>query len=255
MLPKIVVGIPCQLHGAYRPFDVCVASLQKYHPEIEVIHGMTGVVPGARNRIVRAAIERKADYIWWLDDDQPFNPGGPGTPEPLGDLERLLAHGKDAVIPLSLRRGAPFMPLIYDDVSDNWNARQHYLQAHESGLIPVAGAGMAGLLIKMSALLKMGDDGWFEFMHPPENFDDYAEDFPFYKRLAASGTQLYCDLDTRFGHAVTCVAYPVKQDGQWTTVLADVGPFVAFPQPVDPEKANRRIVNPHDARRQMQRVS
>ena len=80
----------------------------------------------------------------------------------------------------------------------------------------------------------MGTNGWFEFQHPPTNFDDYAEDFPFYKALAASGVQLYCDLDVRFGHQITSVAYIVRQQGQWVTVLADHEPFVAIPQPVHP---------------------
>ena len=93
---------------------------------------------------------------------------------------------------------------------------------------------MAGLLITTAALREMGPDGWFEFVHPPDNFDDYAEDFPFYRKLADQGVQLYCDLSVRFGHEFTGVAYIVKQQGKWVTVLADSEPFVAFPQPVPP---------------------
>lgn len=251
--PKIVIGIPCPLTGGYRPFDVCVSQFQHLHPEIEVIHGMTGVVPGARNRIVRAALERKADYLWWLDDDQPFNPGGPTSPVPLSDLHKLLAHGLDAVVPLSLRRGAPFLPLLYRSIEDDYFARQRYLIDHEAGLIPIAGAGMAGLLIKTKCLTDLGADGWFEFVHPPDNFDDYAEDFPFYKKLGASGVQLYCDLDVRFGHAVTSVVYPTKQEGKWYTTFADNGPFAMIPQPVDPEARTR--IHLTDQMPRKQRVS
>lgn len=231
--PTILIGIPCDLHGGYRPFDVCVAKLSKYlattdlpfELAAEPYYAMTGVVPAARNRIVREALRVRADYIWFLDDDQPFQEK---------DLEQLFARNVDAVVPLSPRRSAPFLPLLIDAVQDDWNARQHWMSDHEAGLIPVAGAGMAGLLIRTACFAAMGSDGWFEFQHPPTNFDDYAEDFPFYKRLAATGFQLWADLDVRFGHAVTCVAYIVKQQGKWVTVLADHAPFVAFPQPSHP---------------------
>lgn len=230
-LPTVLVAVPCQLQSGYRPFDVILAQFlhqSRQEPrlaEVEVCYGMTGVVAGARNRLVREALSRGVDYVWWLDDDQPFA---------LGDFDKLFAHQLDAVVPLSPRRGAPFLPLIYDSVSGDWTARQHFLADHESGLIPVAGAGMAGLLIRTECFRAIGEDGWFELVHPPTNFDDYAEDFNFYKKLAAAGVQLYCDLDVRFGHAVTSVAYLVKQQGQWVTVLADTEPFVAFPQVKDP---------------------
>lgn len=223
--PRIMVAIPCDEMGGYRPFDVVLAQFLKQTPNADVRYGMTGVVPGARNRLVRMALKEEWDYIWWLDDDQPFHPD---------DMKKLMAHHVDAVVPLSLRRRAPFTPLLYDEVSDIGHARQHWLSDHERGLIKVAGAGMAGLLIKTDCFRAMGTDGWFEFVHPPDNFDDYAEDFPFYKKLGQSGYQLYCDLEVRFGHAVTSVAYPVRQHGKWMTVLADHEPFCGFPQPEHP---------------------
>lgn len=245
-LPRVMVAVPCDETGGYRPFDVVLAQFLKQTPNADVRYGMTGVVVGARNRLVRMALAENWDYIWWLDDDQPFNPGGPQSPQPIGDFEKLMAHGVDAIVPLSLRRRAPFTPLLFDALSDDGHARQHWLSDHERGLIPVAGAGFAGLLIKTECFRKIGTDGWFEFVHPPENFDDYAEDFPFYQKLAAAGYQLHCDLEVRFGHAVTSVAYPVRQHGKWMTVLADHEPFVAFPQPTHPllaETAARKLVS------------
>lgn len=231
-MPKVLIGIPCPVEGGFRPFDVALHKLCARYPkgEIEVFHAMSGVVPAARNRIVREGIKVRADYIWMLDDDQPFDPGE-GTRG--GDLELLLARNVDAVIPLSCRRGSPFFPLIYDTVDgdgeNKWRARQHYMRDHEQGLIKVAGAGLAGLLMKTAIYQQLGSDGWFEFVHPPDNFDDYAEDFPFYRKLEAAGVQLYCDLDVHFGHAFTSVVYLLKQQGKWCTVMADTEPFVAFP--------------------------
>ncbi len=228
--PKILIGVPCHVRGGFRPFDVVLAQVLKITPNATVAYAMTGVLPGARNRIVREAIGGDYDYIWWLDDDQPFNPD---------DLAKLLAHDVDAVVPLSCRRGAPFLPLLYDEIAED-HARQHFLTDHEQGLIKVAAAGFAGLLIRTECFKRMGVDGWFEFTHPPNNFDDYAEDFPFYRKLTEHGIQLYCDLETRFGHAVTAVAYIVKQGGKWVTVLADHEPFVAFPQVAHPLSISSR---------------
>lgn len=231
--PRILVAIPCHLRGGFRPFDAVLAQTLKLTPNATVAYAMTGVLPGARNRLVREAIGGAYDYIWWLDDDQPFAPS---------DLSQLLAHEVDAVVPLSCRRGAPFLPIIYDEVTDDY-ARQHFLTDHETGLIKVAAAGFAGLLIKTECFRRMGEDGWFEFTHPPLNFDDYAEDLPFYRKLAGIGVQLYCDLDTRFGHAILAVAYIVKQHGKWVTVLADHEPFVAFPQVAHPLSIESRPPN------------
>lgn len=243
--PKVLIGIPSlMVKVGFTPFDICLDRLmQGMDPEcVQVFRPMGGVVVRGRNEIVREALRREAEYIWFLDDDQPFHPGGAGRPS---DLDALLARGCEAVLPLSCRRGAPFLPLLYDHVHEQgWIASQRYLLDHESGLIRIAGAGMAGLLIKTAIFREMGADGWFEFVHPPDNFDDYAEDFPFYRKLADLGVQLYCDLDVRFGHEFTGVAYIIKQQGKWVTVLADSAPFVAFPQPAPPHD---KVVAPSPA--------
>jgi len=234
--PRVMVAIPTAKWGAscFRPFDDILSQFQKRHPEVEIRWAMSGVVPGARNRLVRMALQEQFDYIWWLDDDQPFA---------IDDFDKLMAHRLDAVLPLSPRRGAPFMPLIYDSVTDDWNARQHWMAPGEHGLIKIAGGGMAGLLITTECFRKIGTDGWFEFVHTPGNYDDYSEDFPFYRKLEKVGVQLYCDLEVRFGHAVQSVAYIIRQGGKWVTVLADHDPFVAFPQLENPDKS--RIIRPN----------
>lgn len=230
--PQVLIGIPCHMAGGFRPFEIALQRLMEGRHNTHVFYSMTGVLPGARNRIVREAYRIGAEYIWFLDDDQPFFSGDPTRPS---DLDALLAHKLDAVIPLSCRRGAPFLPLLYDFIhNDGWIASQHYLLPEDYGLVPVAASGFAGLLIKTDVFTRMGKDGWFEFTHPPDDFDNYSEDFPFYRKLEKAGVQLYCDLEVRFGHAIQCVAWIVRQDGKWVTALADHEPFVMFPQPMHP---------------------
>lgn len=238
---RVLIGIPCAVSGGYRPFEVALAALLHNRPDTEVFYAMGGVLPGARNRIVREAIKRDAEYVWFLDDDQPFHPGSPGRPS---DLDALLAHELDAVIPLSPRRGAPFLPLLYSHIPEPWIAHQKFLTSADQGVIRVAAAGMAGLLIKTSVLQAMGSDGWFEFIHPPDDFDNYSEDLPFYYHLQKTGVQLHCDLEVRFGHATTSLVYIIRQGSQWITVLADKEPFCGFPQPVHPlalEQPQRKV--------------
>ena len=232
---KILIGIPCHMNSGFQPFEAALDHLIGGRSDVKVFRAMGSVVPGARNRIVREALRLGTEYIWFLDADQPFFPGDPSQPNRLSDLDALLAHGLDAVIPLSSRSGSPFLPLLYSQIQDDGTyAAQRYLDVDDRGLIRIAAAGMAGLLIRTELLLKMGLDGWFEFKHPVDNADDYNEDLSFYKRLQNMGVQLWCDLDVRFGHAITLVAYIVRKDGQWMTVLADKDPVVGFPQPVHP---------------------
>jgi hypothetical protein len=231
--PKILIGIPCDMLGAFRGFDASLHKMLELRMDklgvrdCEVFHAISGVVPAARNRIVRKALQVGAEYVWFLDDDQPFYPGTETKPS---DLDRLLAHGLDAVLPLSPRRGPPFLPLLYNYIDESGWTTQRYLDDHEHGLVKIAGAGMAGLLIKTECFKKMGGDGWFEFFHPDDNPDDYSEDFPFYRKLAKAGYQLYCDLDIPFGHATTTTAYIIKQEGKWFTLFADSEPFNMIPQ-------------------------
>lgn len=234
--PKVLIGIPGSVdHAGFTPFNVALDLLMTRHPEALVFRAMGGVVPGARNRLVREAVVLGAEYLWFLDNDQPFFAGDPTAPDKPDDLDALLGHGVDAVVPLSCRRGNPFLPLLFSQIDDDGTyAVQRYLLPDDHGLIPIAAAGFAGLLIKVQTLLRMGVDGWFEFKHPVNDFDNYAEDINFYKKLEMLGVQLYCDLDVRFGHAITAVAYILRQQGQWMTVLADQAPFVAFPQPQHP---------------------
>ncbi len=232
---KVLIGIPCHINSGFQPFEVALEHLIAGRTDVRVFRAFGSVIPGARNRIVREALRTGAEYIWFLDADQPMFPGDPLQPGRANDLDALLAHKRDAVIPLSSRSGSPFLPLLFSQIQDDGTyAAQRYLDVDDHGLIPVAAAGMAGLLIRTEILLKMGLDGWFEFKHPVDNADDYNEDLSFYKRLQNMGVQLYCDLNVRFGHAITLVAYIVRQQGQWMTVLADKEPVVAFPQPVHP---------------------
>jgi len=233
--PRVLIGIPCQERGSFSPFDACVDQLTEGRTDTRVYRAMGSVVPGARNRIVREALRTGADYIWFLDNDQPFFAGDPANPSKVNDLDRLLAHNLDAVVPLSPRRAAPFHPLLHSAIHPTESfVVQRFLLPDDHGLVEVASAGLSGLLIKTAVFLTIGLDGWFEFAHPSNDFDAYAEDIPFYRRLQAAGVQLYCDLDCRFGHAVTVVAYIVYRDGQWMTVLADQTPFVLLPQPQHP---------------------
>lgn len=222
---SVLIGYATRDYSPCPAFYDCLAKLETLPKTLVPFQSRTGVLPGQRNRICREAQRLGVDWVWMLDDDQLFDPLA---------LKKLISHGLDAVIGLSLRRKPPFAPLIFDRLDADGNAHQYYLKKHENGVIPIAGAGMGSLLIRRSVLDAMGDP-WFQFERSIGNYDDYAEDFPFYRKLRETGTQLHCDLNVRLGHAFTSYLWPTRdKDGNWQTTMADDQPFATFPSAQDP---------------------
>ena len=222
MSVKVLIGIPRRESAPSTSFYDCLAALETVPGTCIGKAGRTGVLPGARNRIVREAREMDAEFVWWLDDDALFAPDA---------LVKLLAHDVDVVTGLHLKRKPPFAPYLYDWIDAESGAHQYWLQRGDHGLraMPGGGAGMNGLLIRRSVLDAMGDP-WFTFERLPGNNDDYAEDFPFYRRIAEMGVTFHVAFNVRFGHEFRCGLWPTKnKDGNWETVMADDAPFLGMP--------------------------
>lgn len=229
---KILIAYPCREFSPCSAFQDAVHKLETVPGTLIPFQARTGVLPGARNRIVREAQRLGVEWVWMLDDDQIFDPTA---------LKKLLAHGKDAVIGVALRRKAPFAPLLYDQIFEDGTAHQYYFKKNENGLVPMAGGGMGSLLVRRSVLDQIGEP-WFSFERSRTNYDDYAEDFPFYRRLREVGTQLYADLNVRIGHQCSVFLWPARdQAGNWVTVMADDAPICSMPSADDPE---RRVIIP-----------
>lgn len=143
-----------------------------------------------RNQLVEVM---EGNWIWFIDDDHAFGPD---------ILSRLLAHRKDVVVPACLARSKPFLPVVWKD-----GERVDFQDYPQGGLIEVDSAGTAGMLIRRQM---------FGSMEPPFfRHGDRSEDIIFSERLAEIGIQIYCDLDSRIGHATTSVVWPIRKDDGW----------------------------------------
>ena len=136
MKNKVFIGIPTAEFGRQAVFYDYVNNLDK--PE-GTIGASFHTNSGARNRnlIIKEALEQKCSHILFIDDDMAFPPNA---------LMKLLAHDKDYVSGLFLKRVYPHLPIIFTQ-EDGKDVRRHLIDG-ESGLIEVAATGFGFTLVK-----------------------------------------------------------------------------------------------------------
>ena len=153
-----------------------------------------------RNSLVR---QMKGEWLWMMDDDHRFGPDL---------LLALLNHEQDIVVPTVCVRGQPFDPVLYEVVSQDSTLDKKYSWAElssKSGLIPVAGAGTAGMLIQHYVLADTPPP-WFETTRY------LSEDLTFCVNTSNRGYQVYADLDQTMTHITPCELEPKRdENGAW----------------------------------------
>lgn len=148
---------------------------------------------------------REDDWVWILGDDHMM---------PADSLVRLLAHDVDIVAPLGLRRRPPYAPAIYQ--RDEGNGLVQYENLPTRGLVEVAAAGSAGMLVRRRVWEGMTDP-WFETFG-----ETMCEDLVFCSRATQAGFKIYVDLDVRFGHMTNNVVWPKIVGDKWAVGM-DLG--------------------------------
>ena len=199
--PPGTIIIACGELSRYTKFSRSLSQLAI--PEGTLTLWSEGVSVAAN--LNRALEKRIGEWVWFLGDDHTFAPDL---------LYRLLNHGFDAVVPLVLRRKPPFQPVLYKTIEANgWGAYYQWSEIPASGLLPVAAAGAAGLLVRARV---------FEKMEPPYFAvgqvmkDQLSEDLWFCRKLQDADIPLYVDLDTMLGHITPMVISPARMDdGHW----------------------------------------
>ena len=193
-----LVGIIANDAARFSLFSSCVLKMRV--PEgtkIEFLIG--GDWCGARNDLVRQAIEEEHDWLWFMDDDHAFPPNL---------LERLIAHELPLVMPICLQRVFPFAPVSYVD-----HDGERYVpinpNEYDGGLVEIKAGGCAGMLIRREVLLAV-EEPWFEYA-------DRSEDIIFCEKARDAGFPLHVDLDAKLGHITTAVVWPAVNDGEWQT--------------------------------------
>jgi len=146
------------------------------------------------NRLVQ---NFEGDWLWIMGDDHVFLPDV---------LMRLLAHEVDVVVPLCLKRHAPFDPVVYsgeDGIDEESGLTMHRVaRLPQKGLVEVYAAGSAGMLIRRHVLEAI-DQPVFETSNGYQN-----EDLMFCRKVRDAGFRIWCDVETAIGHIGTFTVYP-----------------------------------------------
>ena len=155
----------------------------------------------SRNFLVARALDRGAEWIMFIDDDQSFKP----------DLLKLLLEADRPVVgALCLQRHAPHMPLVYSDKDDKgyWplDLRKH----GPNELVQVRAVGSGGMLVRSEVFRELGEIDWFK--HTTEQ----SEDMFFCDLLDEHGIPLFTHTGIRLGHIAPAVVFPTVEQDTWS---------------------------------------
>lgn len=188
---KVVVGTPSMGHIEPQVFDrfidwaMYLKELEYKYPFKFIFSSMGDVLtPWARERIAEHALDAKADYLLFVDDDMMF---------PMEIFEMLFKHNVDVVVPLMFMRNYPHSPVIYRIKKgyDKQVHQEYYLTElitdyPPDTLLKVDATGMGICLIKLDILHKIPKT-WFM------NTQGTGEDVYFTQRATDAGFGVYVD--------------------------------------------------------------
>lgn len=149
------------------------------------------------------------DTLWIMGDDHTFAP----------DIYvNLLAHDVDVVVPLVLKKDAPFDPVVYEgeELDEQGRTLHQVARLPQSGLVEIHAAGSAGMLISKRVLDAL-ERPVFTTSDGMQN-----EDLLFCRKVREAGFKIWCDVDQKMGHIGIHTAYPLWQGERWGSIL-DLG--------------------------------
>jgi hypothetical protein len=165
-------------------------------------------VTGNYNALIEGT---EGDWLFIMGDDHTFAPD---------ILMNLLAHEVDVVVPLVLKKDAPFDPVVYEGEEGEDEATglpfHRVARLPDSGLHEIYAAGSAGMLIRKH-VLDAFERPVFTTSHGVQN-----EDLLFCKKVREAGFKIYCDVDQKMGHIGIHTVYPMWTGDRWGSIL-DLG--------------------------------
>lgn len=159
-----------------------------------------------KNAAVQDMLEEGRPWIFLIDDDQLLRPDA---------LMQLLAHDLDVVTCNLLTKDPPFIPYLFFAMNEEGAAWPETLH-DQRGLLPIASAGMGGVLIKRQVFERIPEP-WFDVDSTLKTDDLY-----FYRALGRANIQAYCDLEVVSGHIPTQTSvwpYWDEAAGCWKTQI------------------------------------
>jgi GT2 family glycosyltransferase len=197
------LGIVAGDLGRYTLFSVCLTQL-RHPPNTQVDWALSTDIAGARNSIVRRALDSGSEWVLFIDDDHVY---------PSDLLYRLLEHDEDVVGSLYLRRAQPFAPVAFSERGEDGLYQSIDLtELPSEGLLKVKAIGASGLLIKCEVFRAI-EEPWFEYGRV--GTWDASEDIIFCEKAEQAGFNIYVDLAAQLGHMTPSAIWPSWIDQEW----------------------------------------
>lgn len=194
---RVMIGVPTAEYARRADFYDHLNLLDKPANSVQIaVHGQS--IARNRNIIVEQALINNCTHVFFLDDDVLCKPD---------TLYRLLAHGKNIISALQLKRNYPHQPIAFDLENEPL-----ILNPNVGGVIQVASTGLGACLIHTNVFKGMTKP-WFRLGE--EEPDQMSEDTGFFQRAYVEGIAAYCDLDTPVGHIGSMSIWPEKVKGTW----------------------------------------
>lgn len=182
----------------------------EFNPAITTVHGQSPAE--ARNHIFKMALDNNFTHVLLCDDDMAFPPD---------TLTRLMAHDKDVVTGLYLKRDFPHIPCLFDDVAGDEGYCKFMLLTGDNvpkeELIRVTNMGFGAVLIKTAIFDKLTEYEPFWVTLGEIQKDGWCDDVAFFNKCRKAGVELYCDMSLQVGHMTTVTIFPKYVNGTWYT--------------------------------------
>lgn len=183
---KTLIAVPCMDQVA-APFAQSIATMRTVGDTVYDFR-IGSLIYDSRNRLVKDALDFKADFILWMDSDMIF----PG--DTMLKLMKHMEDGKDIVSGLYFRRRSPFTPVLYDKIERGQHS--DLTEYPENSLFEVQGCGFGCVMTRVEAMqdILLNSHDWFT------PFEGYGEDLSFCLRARDNGYKIWCDSTLKCGH-------------------------------------------------------
>ena len=190
---KIMIAMPC-LDKIETQTVRCLFNLERpENCDVSVDFMESSLVYLSRDRLGVLALEKRADWLLFIDSDMTFEP------DMLKKLMEDAESGKDIVTGICFRRRPDYNPAIWKKIRPGMPGEavvETYDDYPDNDVFEVEGCGMAAVLIKASILKDVFESQQALFAPIP----GYGEDVSFCLRARKAGFRLWCDSRIKIGH-------------------------------------------------------
>ena len=198
--PPGTIGLSLGEIVRYVNFLMSLSSVRRPNGSV-VASGQSVSIAGNLNEIARMMLATPShEWLWIQADDHVWRKDA---------LLKLLDCQVDVVVPLIIRRGPPFIPVINKRLTRAGYLSYGYDEIPTRGVWEIGSvAGTGGMLIRRHVLEAVaewqGHERWFEYGRD----DNLSEDYIFCKKLRRAGFKIHCCSDVVMGHSSLFTVWP-----------------------------------------------